>query len=139
MLRILQRNPDRIPMERLGEYIRLFAELLGTDNHPVFAGIKKASTGLKAAIPHDRRPYAQARLIEAKSEPTSKPARLLRGISQESTRGNPPTLPSQTSPDTAQQPLCDRPSSTYKAVVDGQPSQHSLYIQTATQVLAPAA
>ncbi|MFM0327715.1 hypothetical protein [Caballeronia glebae] len=82
MLRILQRNPDRIPMERLGEYIRQFAELLGTDNHPVFAGIKKASTGLKAAIPHDRRPYAQARLVEAKSKPASKPARLLRGIEE---------------------------------------------------------
>ncbi|WP_146120322.1 hypothetical protein [Paraburkholderia sp. BL21I4N1] len=80
MLRILQRNPDRIPMERLGEYIRQFAELLGTDNHPVFAGIKKASTGLKAAIPPDRLPYARARLVEAKTQLASKPARLLRSI-----------------------------------------------------------
>lgn len=79
-LRILERNPDRIPMERLGEYIRQFAELLGSDNRPVFAGVKKASTGLQALIPPDRRTHAHARLIQAKTEPASKPARLLRSI-----------------------------------------------------------
>jgi hypothetical protein len=80
MLRILQRNPDRIPMDRLGEYIRQFAELLGTENQPTFKGIKKASTGLKAAIPNERRPYAQQRLLEAKIKPDSRPAKNLRSI-----------------------------------------------------------
>ncbi len=80
MLRILQRNPDRIPMDRLGEYIRQFAELLGTDNQPVFKGIKKASTGLKAAIPDERRQYAHLRLVEARTEPDSRPAKFLRNI-----------------------------------------------------------
>ena len=80
MLRILQRNPDRIPMDRLGEYIRQFAELLGTDNQPIFKGIKKASTGLKAAIPEERRQYAHLRLVEARTAPDSRPAKVLRNI-----------------------------------------------------------
>lgn len=80
MLRILRRNPDRIRMDRLGEYIREFAELLGTDNQPVFKGIKKASTGLKAAIPEGRRQHAHLRLVEARTKPDSRPAKSLRNI-----------------------------------------------------------
>lgn len=80
MLRILQRNPNQIPMDRLGEYIRQFAELLGTENQPVFKGIKNASTGIKAAIPLDRRQHAHMRLVEARTEPESRPARHLRLI-----------------------------------------------------------
>jgi len=82
MLRILQRNPERIPMERLGEYIRQFAELLGTENKPIFKGIKKASTGLKAAIPIERIQYAHLRLVQAKTDQDSKPARYLKNIEE---------------------------------------------------------
>lgn len=67
MLRIMGRNPDRIPMERLGEYIQEFAKLLGSENHPTFKGIKKASTGLKAYIPAERVHHAHARLVKAKT------------------------------------------------------------------------
>lgn len=80
MLRILQRNPDRIRMDRLGEYIRQFGELLGSENAPIFKGIKKASTGLKAAIPAERQHYAYLRLVEAKQNPSSRPARALQSI-----------------------------------------------------------
>ena len=80
MLRILQRNPDRIRMDRLGEYIRQFAELLGTENSPTFKGIKKASTGLKAAIPAEREHYARLRLVEARTNSESRPARVLKSI-----------------------------------------------------------
>ncbi len=66
MLRIMGRNPDRIPMERLGEYIQEFAKLLGAENNPTFKGIKKASTGLKAYIPAERVHYAHARIVKAK-------------------------------------------------------------------------
>jgi hypothetical protein len=66
MLRIMGRNPDRIPMERLGEYIQEFAKLLGSENNPTFKGIKKASTGLKAYIPAERVHYAHARIVKAK-------------------------------------------------------------------------
>jgi hypothetical protein len=75
MLRIMKRNPDRIPMDRLAEYMRLFAELLGSENRPVFKGIKKASTGLKAQLSDDRLVHVQARLRLVRSEPDSRPAR----------------------------------------------------------------
>ena len=80
MLRIMQRNPERIPMDRLGDYIREFAELLGTENQPRFKGIKKASTGLKAAIPAERQHNAHARIVEAKGNYNSKPGRHLKTI-----------------------------------------------------------
>lgn len=80
MLRIMRRNPERIPMDRLAEYLRLFADLLGAENHPVFKGIKRASTGLRAAIPLERQNHAILRLVEAKSQPESRPGRVLRAI-----------------------------------------------------------
>lgn len=67
MLRIMGRNPDRFPMERLGEYIQEFAKLLGTENHPTFKGINKASTGLKAYVPTGRVHHAHARIVKAKT------------------------------------------------------------------------
>lgn len=75
MLRIM-RNPDRIPMERLGEYVREFAELLGAENSPRFKGIKKASTGLKAYIPPSRQHEVSIRLFQAKSDPGSRAAKF---------------------------------------------------------------
>ena len=80
MLRILKRNPDRMPMQRLGEYIREFAELLGTENIPVFKGIKKASTGLKASVSPERFQQVRLRLVQAVNSPESRPARNLRNI-----------------------------------------------------------
>lgn len=80
MLRLLKRNPERIRMDRLAEYIALFAELLGLDNEPVFKGIKRASTGLKAAVPEERRPRAYLRLVQSSKEPESKPARVVREL-----------------------------------------------------------
>lgn len=67
-------------MDRLGEYIRQFAELLGTENNPVFKGIKRASTGLKARIPEERRKFAESRLVQARNEPDSRPAKSLRSL-----------------------------------------------------------
>lgn len=68
-------NPDRIPMERLGDYVREFARLLGVENKPRFKGIKKASTGLKAFIPPSRTHEVSIRLFQAKSDPTSRAAK----------------------------------------------------------------
>lgn len=76
MFRMLKRNPDRVPMDRLGEYLRVFAELLGTENRPVFKGIKKASTGLRALVPDDRIDHVQARLKLVRTQGDSRPARL---------------------------------------------------------------
>lgn len=82
MLRIMRRNPDAVPMSRLGEYIIEFAALLGAENKPVFRGIKKASTGLRAYTPPDRTHYSRARIKQAKSDPASKPARHLHAIEE---------------------------------------------------------
>lgn len=80
MLRILGRQPERFPLDRLGEYLQEFADLLGAENKPTFGGIKKASTGLGAIVPTDRVHHAHARLVEAKTEPTSRPGRVLSKI-----------------------------------------------------------
>lgn len=76
MFRMLKRNPDRVPMDRLGEYLRVFADLLGTENCPVFKGVKKASTGLRAYVPDDRIDSVQARLKLVHSPDDSRPARI---------------------------------------------------------------
>jgi hypothetical protein len=52
MLRLLDRNPDRVPLAHLGEYLQEFAWLLGEENKPVFKGIKNASIGCLAAVCH---------------------------------------------------------------------------------------
>lgn len=80
MLRLLKRYPENISMDRLGEYITLFAELLGTDNQPKFGGIKRASTGLKAVVPPNRQHYAHARIVEAKNNSNSRPGRHLQSL-----------------------------------------------------------
>ena len=80
MLRIMRRDPDTLPMSRLGEYMIGFAELLGVENRPIFRGIKKKSTGLRAYTQPDRTPYSRALIKLAKSDPSSKPARHLHAI-----------------------------------------------------------
>lgn len=82
MLRILRRDPDAMPMSRLGEYIVEFAALLGAENKPVFRGIKKASTGLRAYTPPDRTPFCRERIKQAKTDPNSKSARHLHVIEE---------------------------------------------------------
>ena len=79
-LRILGRLPDSIPLERLGGYIRDFADLLGSENHPRFDKIKKASIGIVAKIPPDRKAHTYARLRAARSNPDSRAGRALQRI-----------------------------------------------------------
>jgi hypothetical protein len=80
MLRILRRNPDQIRMDRLAEYMRELALMIGAETNPVFKGIKKASTGLKVAVPASKRDRAWHNVQLAKQNPESKPARHLRAI-----------------------------------------------------------
>lgn len=82
MLRLLDRNPDRVEMSRLGEYIREFAMLLGEDNKPTFAGIKKASIGVMAAVPVERTHYSRARITQARLDEGSKPGKHLHHIEE---------------------------------------------------------
>ena len=80
MLRLLRRNPDRIRMDRLADYMREFAKLIGLENQPVFQGVRRASTGLKAAVPASHQKAALLRVREAHARPDSKPAVALRCI-----------------------------------------------------------
>lgn len=80
MLRIPDGSPDQIRMDRLAEYMREFAQLLGVKNNPVFVGIKDASIGLQTAIPSARRTDAWKRIQTAKISQDSQPARCLRRI-----------------------------------------------------------
>lgn len=80
MLRLLDRNPDRVPLAHLGEYLQEFAGLLGEENKPVFKGIKKASIGCLAAVPVERVHLSRARITQAKNDESSKPGRHLHAI-----------------------------------------------------------
>lgn len=80
MLRIPGGSPRQIRMDRLAEYMREFAQLLGIKNSPVFVGIKDASIGLQAAIPPARRTDVWKRIQTAKAHQDSQPARCLRRI-----------------------------------------------------------
>ncbi|MBT9527087.1 MAG: hypothetical protein IV105_17660 [Rhizobacter sp.] len=63
-------------------YMRLFAELLGPENKPMFKGIKNASTGLRAWIPDDRVPQTERRLLLARDS-ASKPHRIFEELEME--------------------------------------------------------
>lgn len=80
MLRIPGGSPATLPMDRLADYLKEFAELLGLENKPVFVGIKNASIGLKSKVPARRRERAWKRIQEAKYKPASRPGRHLKSI-----------------------------------------------------------
>lgn len=77
MLRIKGRSKTRVPMERLGEYIRDFALLLGSENKPIFKGIQDASIGLRAEVPATRTHHVHLRLVKAKNNPESREGKAL--------------------------------------------------------------
>ena len=79
-LRLLGRDPRSVPMARLAEYMRDFAELIGRENQPVFKGVVRGSTCLLATVPEASVPLAKLRISEAKTMPNSKPARALNAI-----------------------------------------------------------
>jgi hypothetical protein len=81
-LRLLGRNPNKVEMDRLAEYLTQFADLLGRDNKPVFKQIKRASTGIQAYVPPHAQHLAHARLVGAKSGVDSKAVKSLQTITR---------------------------------------------------------
>jgi hypothetical protein len=79
-LRILGTKPSLIPMDRLGEYLSKFADLLGKDNKPVFKAVKNKSVGIVAAVRTSDVVDVRARITQAKNNPDSRPGRALAGI-----------------------------------------------------------
>lgn len=74
-LRVMGMKPSNIPMDRLGLYMHEFAALMGTENSPVFNGLKSASVGVLAVVPEMRAHHVQARLVQARNDPSSRPGR----------------------------------------------------------------
>lgn len=74
-LRLLGMRPRTIPMERLGAYLQEFAGLIGAENTPVFNGLKDASVGVLALVPEEKSHHVHARLVQARTEPHSRPGR----------------------------------------------------------------
>jgi hypothetical protein len=62
-------------MERLGLYLLEFAALIGAENKPVFNGLKDASVGVLALVPAELAHQVQARLVQARNDPGSRPGR----------------------------------------------------------------
>jgi hypothetical protein len=81
-LRLLKRNPDGIPLEHLAEYLRLFSEILGAENEPVFKDIKAKSISIQARVSTGREIHARMRLVEAKNDPESRPGKSLAKIQE---------------------------------------------------------
>jgi len=74
-LRLLGMKPSTIPMERLGLYLQEFAGLIGAENQPIFNGLKDASVGMLALVPETRVHHVQTRLVLARQDPHSRPAK----------------------------------------------------------------
>ena len=80
MLRLLRCNPDRLRMDRLAEYLREFAEVLGLENAPVFKAIIKKSVGIATVVPIERQRSTHLRLLDARNKPESRAARHMQRI-----------------------------------------------------------
>jgi hypothetical protein len=71
-LRIDGELPLTFPMERLAEYMALFAKLIGTDNQPVFKGVTEGSACLESAVPAARETYTEHQLRRAANDSSYK-------------------------------------------------------------------
>jgi hypothetical protein len=78
-LRFLDIKPSEFPMEQLGEFIRLLAELIGIDNKPRFSAVLDKST---AAVAYVAEAYAESALlrVRAANDPTHKANKVLEKI-----------------------------------------------------------
>lgn len=73
LFKILEKRPEQIPMDRLGEYICAFANLIGKENSPTLDGIQVSSTGLASLVPDNRCEFVDRRIDEAANDPQSNP------------------------------------------------------------------
>lgn len=71
-LRVRGVTPGSIPLARLGEYLREFAELLGTRQSVHFAGVVKGSAVLRAYVDEPAKIDATRRLLASRDGSASK-------------------------------------------------------------------
>ena len=64
-LKLYDRKPDDMPLDKLAEYLREFALILGKDNQPVFSSVNESSVLLCAKIPGHKQSQVEQRLLDA--------------------------------------------------------------------------
>lgn len=64
-LKLYDRTPDDMPLDKLADYIREFALILGKDNQPVFSSVSESSILLCAKIPGHKQSHVDQRLLDA--------------------------------------------------------------------------
>lgn len=62
-LRLHNTQPDRLPMVKLAEYLKAFADWLGSDAKPVFRGAIKGSAVLKVLVDQESKSKTRLRLV----------------------------------------------------------------------------
>ncbi|MEY3995978.1 MAG: hypothetical protein RL344_321 [Pseudomonadota bacterium] len=65
-------SPTTFPMERLAEYMAIFAKLIGADNQPVFKEVSKGSTCLDITVPALWETRTEQSLLRAANDPSYK-------------------------------------------------------------------
>lgn len=55
-LKLHDRKPKDLPLERLAEYIKEFAQIIGKENQPVFSSVDESSILIRARIPTSKAP-----------------------------------------------------------------------------------
>lgn len=64
-------------MDRLAEYLKAFADLLGPKHNPVFKGLRRGSTELLAQVPPHYEGQVRSRISRAKNAPESRPGKSI--------------------------------------------------------------
>lgn len=90
-LRLLGKSPAEFPMERLAEYMRLYAKLLGGENHPVFSHLEDKSTALVADTPASRATQTDQRLRQATNDPKFEAYKYIKFIETEMSKDDIPS------------------------------------------------
>lgn len=65
-------SPTTFPMERLAEYMAIFAKLIGADNQPVFKEVSKGSACLDITVPALWETRTEQSLLRAANDPSYK-------------------------------------------------------------------
>lgn len=69
-LKLYDRKLADISLDRLAEYLKDFAHVLGKDNHPIFSSIDEGSILLRAKVPSSKVSTIDKRLLDAQSGDT---------------------------------------------------------------------
>lgn len=64
-LKLYDRKPDDMPLDKLAEYLKEFALILGKDNQPVLSSVDEGSILLCAKIPGHKQSHVEQRLLDA--------------------------------------------------------------------------